>query len=431
MTRITGKLTALQVARAAGKPGMLADGGGLYLKSTAGGASWVLRYMLNGRPRYMGLGPLSLFSLQEARAKALDARRLLHERVDPLEMRRDARLRAKLHEARTKTFRQCAEEYISAQAPGWRNGKHQKQWSATLSQYAHPLIGDLPVQGIDTALVMRVLEQPIDEKSGDRKTSFWIARPETAKRVRGRIEAILNWAKVREYRQGENPARWRGHLENLLPKREKLAKVKHHAALPYDALPDFIRKLREQDGISARALEFAILTAARTGEVIGASWGEIDMQAGVWFVPAERMKSGKEHRVPLTSHALAVLETVRELSAGKEQQAESYAFPGLKDGQPLSNMAFLMLLRRMGRADITAHGFRSTFRDWAAEATNFPGEIAEMCLAHTVGSDVERAYKRTDLFEKRLRLLQMWAEFALPAPNSATEAANVTPLRRA
>ena len=401
MVRTTGRLTALHLTRAAKQPGMHHDGGGLYLKATESGASWVLRYMLNGRPRYMGLGPLALYGLSEARAKALEARRLRHEGVDPLEARRLARAKLRLEAAKAITFKEGAEAYIKAHRAGWRNDKHAGQWEATLKTYAEPVIGALPVQAIDTALVLKILE-PI-----------WTTKPETASRLRGRIETILDWAKVRGYREGENPARWRGHMDKLLPARAKVQRVKHHAALPYAEIGDFIVALQAQPGVSARALEFAILTAVRTGEIIGATWREIDLTEKAWTIPAGRMKAGKEHRVPLSPRAVSILEdmlTLRHL-VESETEGDAFVFPGAKRGEPLSNMAFLMLLRRMGRGDVTAHGFRSTFRDWAAERTSYPSEVAEMALAHTVSDKVEAAYRRGDLFERRRKLMTAWATF--------------------
>jgi len=399
MARTTGRLTALAVARAK-RPGMYADGGGLYLQVTERGASWIYRFMLNKRAREMGLGPFTLFSLSDARAKALDARRLRYEGIDPIEARKAQRMRARLDAAKAMTFQQCAEAHINAHRPGWRTSKHAAQWQATLVAYAGPVMGALPVQTIDTALVLKVLE-PI-----------WIEKPETAGRVRGRIEAVLDWAKARGYRQGENPARWRGHLDKLLPARAKVRKVEHHAALPYSELPSFLIGLREQEGISACALEFTILTAGRTGEVIGARWPELDLINKTWTVPAGRMKAGREHRVPLSARTLAILEAMQ----AHRHADDGFVFPGGKPGKPLSNMAFLMLLRRMGRRDLTVHGFRSSFRDWVAERTNFPAEVAEMALAHAVESKVEAAYRRGDLFEKRRRLMQQWATFCATAP---------------
>jgi integrase len=412
MPRVTERLTALEITRAIKKPGKYADGNGLYLQVTDGGASWILRFMLDGRPRYMGLGPLALYGLHEARAKALEARRLRHEGVDPIEARRAARAKARLEAARAVTFKECAEAYVKAHRPGWRNAKHAAQWEATLATYAEPIIGALPIPTIDTALVMKVLEQEVRGKS-DKRGTLWTAKPETASRLRGRIESILDWARVRGYREGENPARWRGHLDKLLPAPAKVRKVQHHAALPYAELPDFMATLRSQQGVAARALEFAILTAARTGEVIGARWNEIDLTEKLWTVPAERMKAGKEHRVPLSARAIAILEELKPLSqiADGKDDRDAYVFSGGKGGQPFSNMAFLMLLRRMQRDDLTAHGFRSTFRDWAAERTHFPSEVAEMALAHAVSNKVEQAYRRGDLFERRRRMMTAWATF--------------------
>jgi integrase len=405
MAREIGRLTALKVEKLS-KAGMHADGGGLYLRVTDDGTkNWVYRFMLNGRPRWMGLGPVSLYGLQEARGKALDARRLRHEGIDPIDTRRAARLRERLEAAKAMTFKQCAESYIASHRAGWRNAKHAAQWDATLATYAYPVMAALPVQAIDTGLVLKVLE-PI-----------WAEKPETASRVRGRIESILDWAKAREYRTGENPARWRGHLDKLLPARSKVAKVEHHAALPYGEIPGFMATLRAQDGVSARALEFAILAAARTGEAMGARWGEIDLSARLWAVPARRTKAGKEHRVPLSDRAVAILGEMQKLRPHRDQQdaADGFVFPGGKVGKPLSSAAFLVLLRR-GRDDLTVHGFRSSFRDWASERTGFPAEVAEMALAHAVGDKVEAAYRRGDLFDNRRRLMDAWGEYCGKAP---------------
>jgi integrase len=396
-TRTIGRLTALKVEKVK-QAGMYPDGGGLYLRVTPEGTKqWVLRYMLNRRPRWMGLGPFSLYSLQEARTKALDARKLRHEGIDPIEARRAERARARLEEAKAITFKQCAEAYISSHRAGWRNGKHAKQWSATLATYAYPLIGGLPVQSVDTGLVLKVLE-PI-----------WTAKPETAGRLRGRIESILDYAKARGYREGENPARRRGHLDKLLPAHSKVHRVEHHAALPYDELPDFLARLREQEGTAARALEFLILTAARTGEVIGARWDEIDFVHKTWTIPPGRMKAHREHRVPLSSRALTILDEMQ--AARRDDADEAFVFPGRKPKTALSNMVFLMLLRRMGRGDLTAHGFRATFKTWASERTSFQNEIVEAALAHVIGGKVEQAYLRGDRFEKRRRLIDAWARF--------------------
>ena len=395
MARTIGRLTALKVDKAK-RPGMYADGGGLYLRVTHNGTkNWVFRFMLNGRPRWMGVGPLHIIGLAEARNRAAAFRLQRHDGIDPIERRRADRLQGRLEAAKAITFNECAARYIASHRAGWRNPKHAAQWQATLATYAERVIGGLSVQAIDTALVHRVLE-PI-----------WTTKPETAGRVRGRIESILDWAKVRGYRAGENPARWRGHLDKLLPVRSKVRRVEHHAALPYAELPGFLVSLREQEGIGARALEFAIVTAARTGEVIGARWGEIDLLDKTWTLPATRMKAGKEHRVPLSARTLAIL---KEMQAHRHAD-DAFVFSGAKPGRPLSNMAFLMLLRRMARGYVTAHGFRSSFRDWAAERTNFPAEVAEIALAHTVSDKTVAAYNRSDLFDRRRRLMADWATF--------------------
>jgi integrase len=418
MAREIERLTALKVekfkADESPRPGMYPDGGGLYLRVTPEGArNWVLRFMLDRRPRWMGLGPLALYGLQEARAKALDARRKRHDGVDPIEARRAERARQRLDAAKAITFRQCAEAYINAHRAGWRNDKHAGQWTATLFSYAYPTIGALPVQAVDTGLVLKVLE-PI-----------WTVKPETASRLRGRLESILDFAKVREYRDGENPARWRGHLDKLLPARSKVREVEHHAALPYAELSAFLVALREQEGIAARALEFAILTAARTGEVIGARWNEIDLLDKTWTVPAARMKARREHRVPLSARALTILDEMKAARHG--DASDTFVFPGRKPRTPLSNMAFLMLLRRMGHGTLTAHGFRATFKTWASERTSVQNQIVEASLAHVIGDKVEQAYRRGDLFEKRRRLMQQWAAFCVTTP--AGDAQKVVPLR--
>jgi integrase len=420
MARAIERLTAQRVEKIKNaedpKPGMYADGGGLYLRVTPKGArNWVLRYMLNRRPRWMGLGPLALYGLADVRAKALEARRKRHEGIDPIESRRAERARQQLEEAKSITFRQCAESYIASHGAGWRNEKHKYQWPATLNTYAYPFIGTLPVQAVDTSLVLKVLE-PI-----------WTQKPETAGRVRQRIESILDFAKVRCYRGGENPARWRGHLDKLLPARSKVRKVEHLAALPYAALPGFLTHLRKREAVAARALELLILTAARTGEVIGARWNEIDLIDKVWTVPAARMKAHREHRVPLSPRVLAILQ---ELRAARDcDKSDAFVFPGPKHGKPLSNMAFLMLMRRMGLADLTVHGFRATVKTWASERTSFQNEIVEASLAHTIGGKVEQAYMRGDLFEKRRRLMQQWATYCTAAPAQERQG-NITPLAR-
>ncbi|MEI8396285.1 MAG: integrase arm-type DNA-binding domain-containing protein [Rhodospirillaceae bacterium] len=409
----TNKLSARTVA-STNEPGRYADGGGLYLQvGASGGKSWLYRFMLAGKSREMGLGSLADVSLSEARTAVAEARKLLKAGTDPIAKRdaerEAARVAAALAAARAMTFRQCAERYIEAHQAGWRNDKHRYQWTATLQAYVYPVLGDLPVQAVDLPLVLKVLE-PI-----------WSTKTETAARVRGRIEAVLDWATVRGYRTGDNPALWRGRLSHLLPARNKVQKVEHHAALPYVEMGAFVAELRKRDAIAARALEFTILTAARTGEVTGAIWPEIDMEAAVWIVPAERMKAAREHRVPLSERALDILRTMAEHRQG------DVVFPSMR-GNSLSNMAMMMMLRRMGRGDLTMHGFRSSFRDWAAERTAYPNEVVEMALAHSVGNKVEAAYRRGDLFDKRRRLMDDWSAFCgtLPAESGAT----VVPLRK-
>lgn len=395
MAQKVKRLTAQAVLKAK-KPGLYGDGAGLYLRVGRGGAkSWAFRYMRGGVAREMGLGGLTSVSLSDARAKADEHRRLLSNGADPLAEKTAHRKQEKLAAAGTRTFERCANAYIEAHSKAWKNAKHAAQWSSTLRTYVYPLLGELPVHAIDRALVIDVLD-PI-----------WTTKPETARRVRGRIEAILDFAIARGWRgEGDNPAR-RGPLAKGLSKQPK--NTRHHAALAYAEVRGFMVDLRARDGAAAAALEFLILTAARTGEIIGARWPEIDTANRVWTVPGERMKSGREHRVPLSGPALAVLRRVRG-------QGE-LIFPGAKAGRGLSDMAMLTLLGRMGRGDVTAHGFRSTFRDWAAERTNFPREVAEAALAHAIEDKVEAAYRRGDLFDKRRRLMDAWAEFcAKPAP---------------
>ena len=391
MSRAVHKLSAKTVEKAK-EAGYYCDGGGLYLQiSPTASKSWIFRYTRHGKTHWMGLGSERDVSLAEARTKASDARRQLVDGKDPLAAREGHRAQEKLQKAGSIPFAECAKKYIDSHKAGWKNEKHAEQWQNTLDAYAGPVIGELPVRDVDTALVLRILE-PI-----------WSKKPETASRLRGRIERILDYARVRGYRSGENPALWRGHLDKLLPSAMNKKTREHHAALPYDELPAFVRDLRLQGGNAARALEYLILTTARTGEVIGCeAEKEIDLKKAVWTVPAGRMKAGKEHRVPLSPQAIKVVEGQSE---GK------YLFSGGKEGAPLSNMAMLELLKRMGRGDLTVHGFRSTFRDWAAECTSYPGEVCEMALAHAITDKVEAAYRRGDLFEKRRQLMLDWAKY--------------------
>lgn len=354
----------------------------------------------------MGIGPFPVVSLAQAREKAAEIRRILRvEGLDPLQLRQANRLSQKLEQAKSVTFRTCAEKFISTNRVAWKNEKHTWQWTRTLELYAYPTMGDLPVGEIDTALVLKAL-QPI-----------WDTATVTATRVRGRIERIVQYAITAGFRQGDNPARWKGHLENLLPKPSRVAKVRNQPALPWADIPAFMARLRAVDSIPARALEFTILSAARSGETLGARWSEIDMDARLWTVPPERIKSKREHRVPLSERAIAIL----EMMLPWRKTADNFVFPGARPSQPLSNMSMLMLLRRMGRSDITAHGFRSTFRDWAAETTNTTREVAEMALAHVIPSKVEAAYRRGDLLEKRRALMDAWAVYSQMKPPKARE----------
>jgi integrase len=440
MARITINRLSDRRARTT-KPGMHADGGGLYLRVTEGKEDedgtrtlnryWLFRYAhrSSGKDRQLGLGPLDTVTLAAARAAARECREHLLAGLDPVEQRRAQRAANALADAKAMTFDQCRDAYIAAHRAGWRNAKHAKQWTATLTTYVTPMFGHLPVGAIDTGLVLKVLER------------IWATKSETASRLRGRIEAILDWAKVRGFRTGENPARWRGHLDKLLPAKSKVRKVEHHPALPYGQIGAFMSDLGERDGTAAKALQFTILTVARSDETISMRGDEIDMPAKLWTVPPERMKGKREHRVPLSEPALAIIREM--MPAGLKNTGGKYVFPGAKPGRPLSNMAMLELIRRMnaerqvvglpkwadpkqGGRDVVPHGFRSSFRDWAAERTNFPREVAEAALAHIEGDETERAYQRGDLFDKRRRLMTAWADYCLKPQASGT----ITPLRK-
>jgi len=379
------------------EPGLHAVGGvaGLHLQILpSGGRSWVLRIVIGGKRREVGLGGFPDVPLALAREKAREVREAVQQGRDPIAERAAARSALAAQRGAEITFDECAEKFISAKSAEWKNAKHVAQWSATLTTYASPVVGTMQVRDIELSHIVKILE----------KDDFWTTKTETASRVRGRIEAVLDWATVRGYRKGENPARWKGHLDKVLAAPKKVQKVEHHAALPVDEIGAFMRDLREREGIAARALEVLILTAARSGEVRGMTWGEINLDEAVWIVPAERMKAKREHRVPLS---VRVIEVLRSLPV----VAGELVFPGMREGSPLSDMTLTAVLKRMGRADLTAHGFRSSFRDWAAERTNYPREVAEMALAHTIGDKVEAAYRRGDLFEKRRRMMEDWSRF--------------------
>ena len=370
-------------------PGRHIDGRGLMLVvKPIGARSWVLRYQLNGRRHDMGLGPYPEVTLARAREKALEARRQVVDGTDPLRSRPPKPL----------SFHQAAQELIESKRAGWRNAKHAAQWNSTLETYVYPKLAGSDVKSIETDHVLDVL------------TPIWNAKPETASRVRQRVEAVLDYASARGHRTAPNPARWRGHLQNLLAKPSSVRQRQHHAALDWRHLPQFMEELARRDGVSARALEFLILTAARSGEVRGMRWSEIDLDGRVWTIPASRMKAAKEHRVPLAERALALIGSASDLDA--------IVFPAPADRtRPLSDMTLTAVLRKMGRNDITAHGFRSTFRDWAGETTSFPREVIEAALSHRLKDKAEAAYARGDLFAKRRHLMSEWARFALGGAN--------------
>jgi integrase len=417
VARFIGRLTELQVQRA--KHGWHNDGGGLYLrievKPDKDGKDrksrwWVYRYGAGGK-RYHGLGPAHTISLAEAREQARRCRKLLLEGADPIATGKARRAAVKLAQANAKTLQECADAYHEAHRAAWANAKHVKEWRASLEHHVFPVIGDLSVAEVSVGHVLSVLE-PI-----------WTTKPETASRLRARLEVVLDWAKARGLREGENPARWRGHLVNLLPRIGKAARVKHHAALPYGDIPAFMAKLRQREGSEARTLQFAVLTAARAGEVCGATWDEVDPITQTWTVPRERMKGRRAHRVPLAPAARVILE-----QTAPEQRHGYIFFPDAsRRGKPVTVIALWRLTQELTGGTATTHGFRSTFKDWASEQTAFPREVIEMALAHRVGDDTEQAYLRGDLLKKRRHLMEAWAAFvSTPAQVSGS----VTPIGR-
>ncbi|WP_043083587.1 site-specific integrase [Xanthomonas sp. SHU 308] len=377
------------------KPGRYTDGGNLALRVGGGGAvSWTFEFVRAGKRRELGLGSAGIVGLAEARARAAQFRVDLAAGIVP------STARARSQASIGLTFAQATEKYLASKVSAFKNDKHKAQWRNTLETYAHPVFGALDVKQIDTPHVLAALE-PI-----------WLTKNETASRVRGRIERVLAWATVNKHRSGENPARWRGHLSEALAAPAQAKRVQHHAALPYSDLPQFMADLAQQVGTGAAALRFAILTATRTSEVLGACWGEFDLQERTWVIPAERMKAGKEHRVPLSRQAAAVLMQMQEFTSN---DAASFVFPGAKPGASLSNMAMLSTLKRMGRSDLTTHGFRSSFRDWAGQETHHPREVIEHALAHQLKDKAEAAYARGDLLKKRRVLMEDWSAFASPS----------------
>ena len=417
MARQQNRLTALKVTKLT-KRGLYADGGGLYLQVTpAGVKSWLFRYMEAGKTFGMGLGPTHTVSLADARQKALEARKLRIDGINPLMAKKQSQMAATLADAKMMTFDQCAQAYIMAHQASWKNAKHRAQWTNTLNTYASPVFGQLPVAEINTALVVKCL------------TPIWESKTETATRVRGRIESVLGWAITSGYRTGENPARWKGHLENLLATISKASRTKHHPSLPWQHIGAFISALRLREGVSARAVEFVILTACRSGEVRDAKWTEFDIDSRLWTIPAERMKAKCEHEVPLSDAALALLDSI------PNDIDTDIVFAGTK-GQPLSDMSLTSVIRRMNKNDapawvdaegkgVTVHGFRSSFRMWAAETTNYPREVAEHALAHQLPDAVERAYQRGSQFAKRTALIAEWSVYCDTMPTDAV----VKPIR--
>jgi integrase len=410
MARMLHRLSAVGVD-ATKTPGYYADGGGLYLRVAPGGTrAWIYRFTMGGKTRDGGLGSYPTVSLAKARAEAERCRQSVAVGIDPIEARKKERDAALAAEAKVMTFRDCGAAFIASHEVGWRNAKHRQQWGNTLKSYVYPTIGDLPVAAIDTALAVKALE-PI-----------WLTKPETASRVRGRIEAILDWARVRGYRESEaNPARWRGHLDKLLPSKQEVRDVRHHAALPYTEVPAFMRELRKREGVAERALEFGILTAMRSSEFRGAEWRNINVDKKVWVTRVKRTPANPigEFRVPLSDAALAVLDQMPRIGG--------YVFPGQRKDKPISDTSVRNVLRDMGyqREDATPHGFRSCFTDWAAETTGVQNHVAEMALAHIISNKVEAAYRRGDLLEKRRPLMDAWADFCNRPP-----VAKIVPMRR-
>lgn len=393
MPKLAKELSAVEVRRISQR-GLHPVGGvaGLLLRvSDTGARYWVLRTTIGGKRRDIGIGPFPEVSLADARAEAAEMRRQARQGVDPIAERRAARDALRASQAKGITFDRCAERYLAGVADQFRNPKHRRQWHTSLDTYASPVIGSLPVDRIELAHVIQVLE-PI-----------WREKTETASRVRGRLEKVLDYATVRGYRSGENPARWKGNLDAILPQPNKLKRIEHHRALPWSDAPTFRRALAKRQGIAARALEFLLLTAARSGEVRGATWAEIDLNRATWTIPGERMKAGKEHVVPLSKDAVKLLEALPRF------EDVPYVFPS-REGKPLSDMSLSAVMRRM-ELDATPHGLRSTFRDWVSERTSYSHEVAEMSLAHTIPNAVERAYRRGSLLEKRRRLMADWARF--------------------
>ena len=408
MAKIINQLKDLQVKRLS-KPGSYPDGGGLYLQVRNSGAKdWFYRYEVGGKGRKRGLGPYPTISLELAREETLISSQLRKKGIDPIEYYKELELKKDLEKTKTTTFKECALAYIETHQHGWRNKKHESQWRNTLETYSYPVIGDLPVQAIDVDLVMKVLE-PI-----------WFTKTETASRVRQRIENILDWATVRKLRHGDNPALWRGRLDKLLPKRTKVKMPVHFAAMDYRDVPEYFRSLVTKDTMASKALAFTILTATRNGEARSVTRSELDND--VWVIPASRMKAQREHRVPLSDEAMKIIKKMEPF----QRNTDNFIFPGLAHAKPISEASLLKILKQK-HPTLTVHGFRSSFRDWCAEQTSYPREVAEAALAHTLKDKTEAAYQRGDMFEKRRKLMDSWADYCLKEKRSA----GVVPINKA
>jgi integrase len=411
MPKTVNKLTAKYIEHKK-EPGWYPDGNGLYLQiSSTGSKSWVYRYQIKGKERRHGLGSFnSTNSLDRARKEAEFCGQLRKDGIDPIDYKNEISLKNDLAKAKSITFKECAIAYIESHKHGWKNKKHESQWRNTMETYAYPVIGNLPVQSVDIDLIMKIIE-PI-----------WYDKTETASRIRQRIENILDWATVRKFRTGDNPALWRGRIDKLLPKRNKVQKPKHFAAMDYRDLPEYFQTVRKKDTIASKALAFTILTATRNGEARAATRSEIDDKATAWVIPDNRMKADREHRVPLSKEALAVIKEVDPF----KKVADDFLFPGNVKGKPINEAALMKLLKQT-HPTLTIHGFRSTFRDWCAEQTSYPREVAEAALAHTLKDKTEAAYQRGDMFDKRRKLMESWADYCLNGKGNA----EVVPINKA
>jgi integrase len=419
-TKKSERLTAKKVAKLIrrGVKGKFHDGHGLHLQiQNRNNASWFLRYERDGKEHFPGLGPVHIVGLKLARERAQALRLQLLNGVDPIAAKKAVKAQRALAAAKAMTFSQACAAYLQQHGAKWRNARHAQQWPSSLAAYAAPIIGKLPIDAIDVPLILKILEQPVPARNGSPAGGLWATRPETARRLRGRLEAILDWAKARGYRSGENPAAW-SIISNVLPAPSKLAKVEHHIALAHSKIPEFMTRLRTRQGNAARALEFTILAAVRSGETLGARWNEIDLTTKTWTIPENRMKAGREHRVPLSDRAVEILKAIpRETDNDRIFNGPARA--------GLSHAAKINLIRRLGYSDVTVHGFRSAFRDWAGDTTAFPSDVCEAALAHIRGK-TERAYQRGDLFNKRRRLMDAWAEYCTSPPSKPT--ADVVPI---